>query len=57
VKPEQQIRGIHLRGLDGMCLGCRVWWARLAAYPCWQVEWATTRLARANTERFLGVGA
>ena len=36
-----------------MCAGCRVWWARLTPYPCWQVEWATSRQARAITARFL----
>lgn len=52
---EQQILGVHLRGLDGMCTGCRVWWGRLAPYPCVQVEWATSRQAWAVTARFLGV--
>ena len=28
-----------VRGLDGMCVGCRAWWSRLASYPCWQVDW------------------
>ncbi len=54
---ERQILTTHLPGLDGMCVGCRAWWARLAPYPCWQVEWATSREARAVTARFLGVGA
>ena len=27
------------------------------AYPCWQVEWATSRRARSVTARFLGLGA
>ncbi|MFG2058128.1 hypothetical protein ACGFI9_29315 [Micromonospora sp. NPDC048930] len=51
---EQLILGVHLRGLDGMCVGCRAWWARLAPYPCWQVEWATSRQARSLTAALLG---
>ena len=51
---EQRILAVHVRGLDGTCVGCRVWWSRLAPYPCWQVEWATSRRARAITARFLG---
>ncbi|MBM0259901.1 hypothetical protein JNW89_27615, partial [Micromonospora sp. 4G55] len=43
---ERQILVEHLLGVDGMCTGCRTWWALLAPYPCWQVEWATTRQAR-----------
>ncbi|WP_315985906.1 hypothetical protein [Micromonospora sp. Mcm103] len=50
---EQAILAVHVRGLDGMCTGCRLWWARLTPYPCWQVEWATSRQARAITARFL----
>ncbi|AXH91539.1 hypothetical protein ABZ328_27450 [Micromonospora aurantiaca] len=50
---EQAILAVHIRGLDGMCIGCRLWWARLTPYPCWQVEWATSRQARAITARFL----
>ncbi|PWU45719.1 hypothetical protein DLE60_19305 [Micromonospora globispora] len=57
VRQKQQILGVHLRGLDGMCVGCRAWWARLTPYRCWQVEWAARRQARAITARFLGVGA
>lgn len=53
-EPEQVILAVHVRELDGMCAGCRVWWARLSPYPCWQVEWATSRQARAITARFLG---
>ncbi|MFF5173376.1 hypothetical protein ACFY3U_12140 [Micromonospora sp. NPDC000089] len=49
------ILAVHVRGLDGMCVGCRAWWARLTPYPCWQVAWATSRQARARTARFLGV--
>ncbi|MBQ1044404.1 hypothetical protein [Micromonospora sp. C72] len=51
---EQAIVAVHVRGLDGMCAGCRAWWSRLTPYPCWQVEWATSRQARAITARFLG---
>nr|WP_233513176.1 hypothetical protein [Micromonospora craterilacus] len=36
-----------------MCVGCRAWWSRLTPYPCWQVEWATSRQARTITDRFL----
>ncbi|WBB88422.1 MULTISPECIES: hypothetical protein [unclassified Micromonospora] len=50
---EQAILAVHILGLDGMCAGCRAWWARLTPYPCWQVEWATSRQARAITARFL----
>ncbi|MFJ1542957.1 hypothetical protein ACIODS_30900 [Micromonospora chalcea] len=50
---EQAIVAVHVRGLDGMCAGCRAWWSRLTPYPCWQVEWATSRQARAITARFL----
>ncbi|MBQ1015165.1 hypothetical protein KBX53_30395 [Micromonospora sp. M51] len=50
---EQAIIAVHVRGLDGMCVGCRAWWARLTPYPCWQVDWATSRQARAITDRFL----
>ncbi|WP_018908212.1 hypothetical protein [Salinispora arenicola] len=52
--PERVILAVHVRGIDGMCAGCRVWWSRLAPWPCWQVEWATSRLARASVARFLG---
>ncbi|RUL91899.1 hypothetical protein EG812_18300 [Verrucosispora sp. FIM060022] len=52
--PERTILAVHVRGLDGLCVGCRVWWARLVPYPCWQVEWATSRQARASVARFLG---
>ncbi|MET8121303.1 hypothetical protein [Micromonospora sp. NPDC005189] len=51
---EQRIIRMHLRGLDGMCTGCRVWWSRLVPYPCWQVEWATSRQARLLTALLLG---
>ncbi|MFI6784581.1 hypothetical protein [Micromonospora sp. NPDC050276] len=50
---QKAITSVHLRGLDGMCSGCRTWWARLTPYPCWQVEWATSRQARTITARFL----
>ncbi|WP_347877012.1 hypothetical protein [Micromonospora sp. KC606] len=52
--PEGVILAVHVRGLDGMCARCRAWWSRLAPYPCWQVEWATSRQARASVARFLG---
>jgi hypothetical protein len=51
---EQRIISVHLRGPDGMCTGCRLWWSRLAPYPCGQVEWATSRQARSVIARFLG---
>ncbi|WP_422733238.1 hypothetical protein ACN26Y_19770 [Micromonospora sp. WMMD558] len=51
---EKGILAVHLRGLDGMCIGCRAWWARLAPYPCWQVDWATSRRARSLTAALLG---
>ncbi|MFD6568707.1 hypothetical protein [Micromonospora profundi] len=56
VKDDQEhaILAVHIRGLDGMCAGCRAWWSRLAPYPCWQVDWATSRQARASVARFLG---
>nr|WP_028570140.1 hypothetical protein [Salinispora tropica] len=54
-RQERTILAAHLRGPDGMCVGCRAWWSRLVPYPCWQVEWATRREARASVARFLGV--
>ncbi|MFF5173527.1 hypothetical protein ACFY3U_12905 [Micromonospora sp. NPDC000089] len=51
---EQAILAVHVPGLDGMCVGCRAWWARLTPYPCWQVEWATSRHARSLTAALLG---
>ncbi|MFF5074804.1 hypothetical protein ACFY2R_27315 [Micromonospora olivasterospora] len=54
---EQAILAVHLRGLDGMCVGCRAWWSRLVPYPCWQVDWATSRQARTIMARYLGVRA
>ncbi|SCG68362.1 hypothetical protein [Micromonospora halophytica] len=50
---EQAILSVHVRGLDGMCVGCRAWWSRLTPYPCWQVDWATSRQAQTITARFL----
>ncbi|RNL96424.1 MULTISPECIES: hypothetical protein [Micromonospora] len=50
---ERAILAVHVRGLDGMCAGCRAWWSRLTPYPCWQVDWATSRQARTITARFL----
>ncbi|MFI7553741.1 hypothetical protein ACIBQ2_28855 [Micromonospora sediminimaris] len=52
--PERTILAVHVRGLDGMCAGCRAWWSRLSPYPCWQVDWATSRQAHASVARFLG---
>ncbi|NJP33590.1 hypothetical protein [Micromonospora thermarum] len=40
--------------LDGVSAGCRAWWSRLTPYPCWQVEWATSRQARSLTAALLG---
>ncbi|OKI53571.1 hypothetical protein [Micromonospora sp. CB01531] len=54
---EQVILAVHVRGLDGMCVGCRAWWSRFTPYPCWQVAWATSRQAWAVTARFLRVRA
>ncbi|MFJ6196927.1 hypothetical protein [Micromonospora sp. NPDC092111] len=51
---EQAILAVHVRGLDGMCVGCHRWWSRLVPYPCWQVNWATSRQARTITVQFLG---
>nr|WP_325049217.1 hypothetical protein [Micromonospora deserti] len=51
---EHAILAAHVQTSDGMCAGCRAWWSRLAPYPCWQVEWATSRQARTFTARFLG---
>nr|WP_255292649.1 hypothetical protein [Micromonospora sp. WMMA1996] len=51
---EQRIRRVHVRGLDGMCVGCRVWWGRLTSYPGWQMEWVTSRQARLLTATLLG---
>ncbi|TYC25723.1 hypothetical protein FXF52_04750 [Micromonospora sp. MP36] len=55
VKDDQEhaILAAHVPGLDGMCVGCRAWWSRLTPYPCWQVDWATSRQARTITARFL----
>ena len=52
---EQVILAVDVRGLDGLRVGCRAWWSRLTPYPCWQVEWVTSRQARAITARCLGV--
>lgn len=51
---EQAILAVHVRGLDGMCGGGRAWWSRLAPYPCWQVDWATSRQPRMITAHSLG---
>ena len=50
---ERRILLAHRLGADGLCAGCRAWWSRLVPYPCWQVEWATSRQARASVARFL----
>ncbi|OWV02716.1 hypothetical protein B5D80_25025 [Micromonospora wenchangensis] len=44
----QMVLPVHPHGLDGSCVGYRVRWARLSPHPCWQVEWATSRQARAS---------
>ncbi|MFU8854448.1 hypothetical protein ACNAW0_26225 [Micromonospora sp. SL1-18] len=51
---EHPILAVHVRGLDGMCVGCWAWWSRLTPYPRWQVEWATGRQARHLTAVVLG---
>lgn len=51
---ERQILVVHLPGKTGLCTGCRVWWSRLTPYPCWQVDWATSRQARSMTAALLG---
>ncbi|WBB69396.1 hypothetical protein [Micromonospora sp. WMMD812] len=51
---EQRILVVHLPGTDGLGNGRRAWWARLTPYPCWQVDWATSRQARALTAALLG---
>ncbi|SCG57821.1 hypothetical protein GA0070609_3362 [Micromonospora echinaurantiaca] len=50
---EQVILAAHVQASDGLCAGCRAWWSRLVPYPCWQIEWATSRQARTITVRFL----
>lgn len=51
---ERHILVIHVPGKDGLCAGCRAWWSRLTPYPCWQVDWATSRQARSMTAALLG---
>ncbi|RAN94425.1 hypothetical protein GAR05_04947 [Micromonospora saelicesensis] len=51
---ERQILVGHLLAKDGLCTGCRAWWSRLTPYPCWQVDWATSRQARSMTAALLG---
>ncbi|MEU7920764.1 hypothetical protein [Micromonospora zamorensis] len=51
---ERQILVVHLLANDGLCTGCRAWWSRLTPYPCWQVDWATSRQARSMTAALLG---
>ncbi|WP_200215425.1 hypothetical protein [Micromonospora coerulea] len=50
---QEQAILAHVQAPDSLCTGCRAWWSRLAPYPCWQIEWATSRQARAITNRFL----
>ncbi|GAA4563695.1 hypothetical protein GCM10023176_08160 [Micromonospora coerulea] len=50
---EHAIPAAHVQAPDGLCAGCRAWWSRLAPYPCWQIEWATSRRARTIITRFL----
>ncbi|WP_430502756.1 hypothetical protein ACQRWP_14525 [Micromonospora trifolii] len=47
---EGQNLVVHLHGRDGLCSGCRAWWS----YPCWQMDWATSRQARSMTAALLG---
>ena len=49
---QKAIVAVRVRGRDGMRIGCRAWWVRLTPYPCWQVERANSRQARAITARF-----
>ncbi|SDY03793.1 hypothetical protein SAMN05444365_101455 [Micromonospora pattaloongensis] len=51
---EEAILASHARGPDGLCTGCRAWWSRLTPYPCWQIDWATSRQARSLTAALLG---
>ncbi|WP_327040180.1 hypothetical protein OG400_20060 [Micromonospora ureilytica] len=48
---EQRSLVAHLPGKNGLCNGCRAW---LTPYPCWQVDWATSRQARSMTAALLG---
>lgn len=56
-RQASRILAVHLPDVDGLCIGCRRWWARLAPYPCYQAEWACRWHARATTWRFLGGGS
>ncbi|MEU4472077.1 hypothetical protein [Micromonospora sp. NPDC023888] len=47
---ERQI----LLAKDGLCTGCPVRWSLLTPYPCWQVDWATSRRARSMMAALLG---
>ncbi|MEV1144168.1 hypothetical protein [Micromonospora sp. NPDC049799] len=51
---EQRILAVHLPAMDGLCTDWRAWWSRLTPYPCWQVDWATSRQARSLTAASLG---
>ncbi|KKJ96029.1 hypothetical protein [Micromonospora sp. HK10] len=52
-RQAQQILSVHPPGVEGLCVGCRWWWARLAPYPCYQAEWACRWRARAATRHFV----
>lgn len=52
-RPISQILSVHVPGVDGLCNGCRWWWARLARYSCYQAEWAARWHARVATRCFL----
>ncbi|MCG5440605.1 hypothetical protein [Micromonospora foliorum] len=51
---ERRILVVHLLDRDGLCTGYRAWWLRLTPYPCWQVDWATSRQSRLVTAALLG---
>ncbi|MEV4122285.1 hypothetical protein [Micromonospora sp. NPDC049645] len=51
---EHRILVAHLPGRNGLCNGCWASWSRLTPYPCWQVDWATSRQARSLTAALLG---
>ncbi|WP_433120430.1 hypothetical protein [Micromonospora sp. CA-246542] len=54
---RKAIVAVHVRGLEGMWAGCRAWSSRLTPYPCWQVDWVTSRRARSMTAALLGDSA
>ncbi|MFI6232824.1 hypothetical protein ACIBD9_04605 [Micromonospora sp. NPDC050784] len=51
---ERRILAVHLPSRDFLCTGCLAWWSRLTPYPCWQVDWATSRQSRSMTAALLG---